>query len=103
MTKECAALLRCAVAASTPIANNNVAHECRRSCSRIIRTSARPHNGSNARLTLLGSRGVPVLCRENQTECVGPCDLGVTELIKGSLAGYRSPISVPVIDTHVHV
>jgi hypothetical protein len=49
------------VAASTPIVNNNVAHECRRSWSRMLRTAARRHNVSNARLMFLGSRRVPFL------------------------------------------
>nr|WP_267906875.1 hypothetical protein [Nocardia gipuzkoensis] len=32
--------IRCTVAASTPIVNNNVTHECRRSCNRIGRAPA---------------------------------------------------------------
>src|SRR6476646_7154096 len=73
--------MRCTVAASTPIANNNVAQECQRSCSRMLRTFARRHSASKARLTFLGSRGVPFLVVNTRPSLLAPRDLCIAELV----------------------
>ena len=82
--------IRWTVAASTPIANRSVAHECRRSCNRIVRTPARRHSDSNARLTFRGSSGVPFLV-VNTNPSVLPC--ATTELASCSLRCCRRTLT----------
>ena len=87
--------MRCTVAASTPIAINNVVHECRRSCSRMLRRFARRRNVSNARLTFLGSRGVPFCtapCPSSLCRCLSPAhSIDRLSVIRSAKSGCDAP------------